>query len=74
MRPMHFSSLPCTKDPQTIVKEALACDIPVVSVDVGDVRDLIKGLEGCYLALPQPSDLAAKLRLVFAVRIELQGV
>lgn len=30
-----------------IVKEALACNIPVVSVDVGDVTEQIDGLPGC---------------------------
>ena len=33
----------------TVVKEALACDLPVVSVDVGDVRKYIAGLSGCVL-------------------------
>lgn len=46
------------------VKEALACNRPVVSVDVGDVRERIEGIEGCYLARPDPEDLAVKLRLV----------
>jgi glycosyltransferase involved in cell wall biosynthesis len=46
------------------VKEVLACNRPVVSVDVGDVRERIDGIEGCYLASPDASDLAAKLRLV----------
>lgn len=50
----------------TIVKEALACNLPVVSVDVGDVHERIWGIEGCYLASAQPEDLAAKLRLVHA--------
>jgi teichuronic acid biosynthesis glycosyltransferase TuaC len=48
-----------------IVKEALACDVPVVSVDVGDVRERTQGIEGCYLALPEAADLAAKLSMVF---------
>lgn len=47
-----------------VIKEALACDIPVVSVDVGDVRERIQGIAGCYLASPEVGDLAAKLRLV----------
>jgi teichuronic acid biosynthesis glycosyltransferase TuaC len=47
-----------------IIKEALACNLPVVSVDVGDVRERIESIEGCYLASPDPGDLAAKLSLV----------
>src|SRR5262249_37900289 len=50
----------------TIIKETLACDRPVVSVDVGDVHERIQRVEGCYLALPNPDDLAAKLYLVHA--------
>jgi teichuronic acid biosynthesis glycosyltransferase TuaC len=49
-----------------IVKEALACNIPVISVDVGDVRERIQGIEGCYLAVPEPGDLADKLQMVHA--------
>jgi teichuronic acid biosynthesis glycosyltransferase TuaC len=49
-----------------IVKEGLACNIPVVSVDVGDVRERIQGIDGCYLASPEPTDLAAKLLMVHA--------
>ena len=30
-----------------MVKEALACDMPVVSVDVGDVRERLEKVEGC---------------------------
>jgi teichuronic acid biosynthesis glycosyltransferase TuaC len=47
-----------------IIKEALACDVPVVSVDVGDVAEMIRGIKGCYIALPDPHDLGAKLHLV----------
>jgi teichuronic acid biosynthesis glycosyltransferase TuaC len=49
-----------------IVKEALACNIPVVSVDVGDVRERIQRIEGCYLAVPEAGELAAKLQMVHA--------
>jgi teichuronic acid biosynthesis glycosyltransferase TuaC len=48
-----------------IVKEALACHVPVVSVDVGDVRERLEAIEGCYLAESTPCDLASKLALVF---------
>ena len=45
----------------TIVKEALACNVPIVSVDVGDVAERLEGIDGCHLAKPEPSDLALKL-------------
>lgn len=47
-----------------IVKEALACALPVVSVDVGDVAERIEGVEGCHLSAAKPAALAAKLELV----------
>jgi glycosyltransferase involved in cell wall biosynthesis len=43
------------------VKEALACEVPIVSVDVGDVRERIEGIEGCFIADPTADDIAAKL-------------
>jgi glycosyltransferase involved in cell wall biosynthesis len=45
------------------VKEALACNVPVVSVDVGDVRARIGVIDGCFVADPTREDLAAKLGL-----------
>jgi teichuronic acid biosynthesis glycosyltransferase TuaC len=48
----------------TVVKEALACGLPVVSVDVGDVAERIEGIEGCHLAAAEPAELAGKLCLV----------
>ena len=50
----------------TIVKEALACNRPVVSVAVGDVPEQIAGIDGCYLAQPTPDSLAEMLRRVAA--------
>lgn len=32
-----------------VVREALASDVPVVTVDVGDVRELLEGLSGCFV-------------------------
>jgi glycosyltransferase involved in cell wall biosynthesis len=44
-----------------IVKEALACNRPVVSVDVGDVRQRIEGVRGCAVAPSEPDALADAL-------------
>jgi teichuronic acid biosynthesis glycosyltransferase TuaC len=55
----------------TVVKEALACGLPVVSVDVGDIAERIERIDGCYLADADPSALADKLALVAQRRMRL---
>jgi teichuronic acid biosynthesis glycosyltransferase TuaC len=56
-----------------VIKEALACDVPVVSVDVGDVREHIEHIDGCHIAEATPHDIAAKLRLVLERGERVQG-
>ena len=45
------------------IKEAMACNCPIVSVDVGDVKQVISGTKGCYIAERTPTDIARKLDL-----------
>jgi len=45
-----------------VVKEAMACNIPIVATNVGDVKWLIKDVEGCYLTSFESDDCALKLR------------
>lgn len=50
-----------------VVKEALACGCPIVSVDVGDVRERVDGVEGCFVAdSNNPEELANLLRKALA--------
>jgi teichuronic acid biosynthesis glycosyltransferase TuaC len=46
-----------------IIKEAMACNCPIVSTDVGDIRELIGNTEGCYLTSFEPEDVANKIKL-----------
>lgn len=48
------------------VKEALACDVAVVSTDVGDVRERIGGVTGCVVADATPEALGDGLRTALA--------
>ena len=45
----------------TVVKEALACNLPVVTVDVGDVRDLLAGVEPSRIVPDQAEALGDAL-------------
>jgi teichuronic acid biosynthesis glycosyltransferase TuaC len=45
----------------SIVKETMACNVPVVSTNVGDVADLIGRTAGCAVCPPDPEALAAGL-------------
>lgn len=45
-----------------IIKEAMACNTPVVSTDVGDIREVIGNTEGTYICSFDPKDVAEKIR------------
>lgn len=45
-----------------VIKEAMACNIPIVSTNVGDVRNVIGKTEGCYVTSFDPKDVADKIR------------
>ena len=46
-----------------IIKEAMACNRPIVSTDVGDVREIIEDKKGCYSATFGPKNVAVKLNM-----------
>ena len=48
------------------VKEALACDLPIVATDVGDVRELIEGVQGCHLVEPTAASVTRGLARALA--------
>jgi len=55
------------------VKEALACNVPVVAVDVGDVRERLAHVDGCFVAAATAEDLSAKLSLVLSAGGRVDG-
>jgi len=45
-----------------VIKEAMACNIPIVSTDVGDVKDVIGSTNGCFITTFEPEDVAKKIQ------------
>jgi glycosyltransferase involved in cell wall biosynthesis len=48
----------------TVIKEALACNVPVVSADVGDVGKVLENIDGCYIADNNVDDFTQKIMRV----------
>jgi glycosyltransferase involved in cell wall biosynthesis len=44
-----------------VVKQAMACSLPIVATDVGDVREIVGGTAGCHICSPDPEDFAVRL-------------
>ena len=56
-----------TEGSPQVIKEAMACGCPIVSVDVGDVAERVSGVEGCYVvASREPKDIAEALQKALA--------
>jgi glycosyltransferase involved in cell wall biosynthesis len=46
-----------------VIKEAMACNCPIVSTDVGDISYVIGNTEGCYITSFDPIDISNKIIL-----------
>jgi teichuronic acid biosynthesis glycosyltransferase TuaC len=57
----------------TILREALACNLPVVSVDVGDVRERLKGVSESYVVGRDVRELGSALAAILCRRCRSNG-
>ncbi len=63
-----------TEGSPQVIKEAMACGCPIVSVDVGDVKERITGIDGCYVAETRdPDKLAILLNKALSYRKKTNG-
>ena len=63
-----------TEGSPQVVKEAMACGCPIVSVDVGDVKERVKGVEGCCVVNSrEPKELAGALKKALAFENRTTG-
>ena len=63
-----------TEGSPQVIKEAMACGSPIVSVDVGDVKVRIEGLDGCYVVSSRdPKDITDALKKAFTYEGRTKG-
>jgi glycosyltransferase involved in cell wall biosynthesis len=56
-----------------VVKEAMACNLPVVSTDVGDVEEIITGTKNCFLVPYDADVISQKLKIIYDNRERSNG-
>lgn len=57
-----------------VVKEAMACGCPIVSVDVGDVKERVVGIAGCYVSQTyEPEELGELLHQALSFKGKTMG-
>jgi teichuronic acid biosynthesis glycosyltransferase TuaC len=56
-----------------IVKQAMACNLPIVATDVGDVRQVIGNTKGCYICNPDVTEFATRLNEILKLGERTQG-
>ncbi len=63
-----------TEGSPQVVKEAMACGCPIVSVDVGDVAERTEGVDGCYVVKSrEPREIAEAVEKAIAFKGRTNG-
>ena len=77
--PLYYVAADCllhtsaSEGSPNVVKEALACDLPVVATPAGDVVDLLAGVEACEICEADASALAVALVAILRLHRRSNG-
>src|SRR4030088_407030 len=56
-----------------IIKQAMACNLPIVATDVGDVGEVIGNTNGCYVCKAEMEEFVQRLAVILRRRERTQG-
>lgn len=56
-----------------VIKQAMACNLPIVATDVGDVRQVIGKTRECYICPPDARKFASLMRGILSRRLRTDG-
>ena len=62
-----------TEGSPQVIKEAMVCGCPIVSVDVGDVKERISGIDGCFVVPSNAQAIAEALRKALSFEGKTKG-
>ncbi|WP_273484038.1 glycosyltransferase [Desulforamulus ruminis] len=54
-----------------IIKEALACNVPIISTDVGNVDELVRDLDNCYIVEQSSEVFANYMEIIMSKSVSL---
>lgn len=62
-----------TEGSPQIIKEAMACGCPIVSVNVGDVKEIIGNMNGSFITKRDPENIALAIKEVLKLNVRTEG-
>tara|TARA_Y100000590_G_scaffold467686_1_gene647457 strand:- start:4063 stop:4971 length:909 start_codon:yes stop_codon:yes gene_type:complete len=56
-----------------VVKEALACNCPIISTDIGDVKSIIQKIDNCFISSYNPIEIGKIIKQILASNLRSNG-